>query len=376
MKLYYVATTRMPNERAHGIQIAKMCEAFIEQGLDLTLVVPERSGPTTSLQEFYGLRVPVPIVRLPTLDGYRLGSFWYRVSAVTFMVSYLVYLWGKRLAGEQFVLYTVDLDNYSSSLLALVGAPLYSEMHGGKENTPMQRLLFRHARGIIATNPITKRELEERFKFTPARFTVEPNGVEVAAFHPGDKKEAREHLGLPIDARIILYTGRLLDWKGLDILADTAALTASDVRWYIVGGTKEEYLRTTGRMQVPASMHFVGGRPHSEIPLWLAASDALVVLGTRHDTQSYYWTSPMKLFEYLLAARPIVASGTPAIRSIVDETAVLFYEPDDAKSMAARIKEALMGGTRIEAMTEAALRRGQAYAWSARAERIRRFLGA
>ncbi|HEV8666352.1 MAG TPA: hypothetical protein VN665_00695, partial [Candidatus Paceibacterota bacterium] len=64
MKIYYVANARMPTEKAHGIQIAKMCEAFIESGIDLTLVVPSRKTTPESVQEFYNLRTPVAVQRL------------------------------------------------------------------------------------------------------------------------------------------------------------------------------------------------------------------------------------------------------------------------------------------------------------------------
>ena len=42
MKIYYVANARMPTEKAHGIQIAKMCEALIEAGAKVELIVPRR----------------------------------------------------------------------------------------------------------------------------------------------------------------------------------------------------------------------------------------------------------------------------------------------------------------------------------------------
>ena len=67
MKMYYVANFYMPFGKAYGIQLAKMCEALIEEGVDLTLVVPSR-GPQGSLREFYGLRVDIPTIWLPTLD--------------------------------------------------------------------------------------------------------------------------------------------------------------------------------------------------------------------------------------------------------------------------------------------------------------------
>ncbi len=372
MKLYYIANARMPTDKAHGIQIAKMCEAFIEAGVDVTLVVPRRATDERSVRDYYHLRVDVPLVRLPALDWYRGGRLGYFLSSVSFMLSYLLYIGYKKVAGENFILYTVDTDNYSSSALALFPSPLFSEMHGAKLDTGAQRLLFSRVRGIIAINQIIVEELKETFPHASARYIVEPNGVDLSVFAGIDKRDARTRLGLPHDIPIVLYTGRFFGWKGLEILPYAAALTPS-MRWQMVGGTEEEFARVV-KDPLPANFFLAGSRPHNEMPLWFAAADALVVLGTARDVQSYRYTSPMKLFEYLAAGRPIIASNTPAIREIVSEKEVLFYTPDDAHDLARIAKSAVTHGQELASRIEAATRLAVASSWRARAERIVRFI--
>ena len=373
MKLYYIANARMPTEKAHGIQIAKMCEAFIEAGIDVSLVVPSRATAMQSIQEFYALRVSVPTIRLlPVPDLYTWGRLGYRISSYFFMAASVVFLWRKKIKGENFIVYTVDLDNFSSSALPLAGMPLFSEMHGGKPNTFAQRFLFRSVRGIIAINPIIVGELKKTFSSSPVRYCVESNGVDNAGFAPADKKEARKRLGLPQEERIVLYAGRFFDWKGLEILPHAAVLTP-DIQWYVVGGDKESFTELI-RGQLPDTMHFAGSRPHEEMRLWYAAADALVVLGTKRDVQSRLYTSPMKLFEYLLSGRAIVASGTPAIRQIVSEQEVLFYEPDNAKDLADKAAYAIGHGADVAGRIAAAERKGHGISWKARAERIKEFM--
>ena len=43
-KLLYIANLRLPTEKAYGIQIVKMCEAFGLQGIDVTLLHPLRNN--------------------------------------------------------------------------------------------------------------------------------------------------------------------------------------------------------------------------------------------------------------------------------------------------------------------------------------------
>ncbi len=372
MKLYYVANARMPTEMALGIQIAKICEAFIEKGIDVCLVVPSRTTLRQSVQEFYSLRVSVPVTRLAVPDLYTRGRFGYRISSSVFMAVSVLFLWWKKLQGENFIVYTVDLDNFSSSTLPLVGAPLYSEMHGGKPSTFAQRFLFRHMRGVIAINSIIVKELRQSFADSSARYCVEPNGVDVTSFPRTDKTEARKRLGFSVEETIVMYVGRFFDWKGLEILPRAAALLPK-IRWQTVGGS-EAHFKEFVREPLPSNFHFAGSRLHKEMPLWLAAADALIVLGTKRDAQSYRYTSPMKLFEYLLSERPIVASNTPAIRQIVSETEVLFYEPDDAKDLADKVAYAIAYSGEVSARVVAAGKKGSLFSWKSRAERIKQFI--
>ena len=80
----------------------------------------------------------------------------------------------------------------------------------------------------------------------------------------------------------------------------------------------------------------------------------------------------MKIFEYLAADRPTVASRTPAATSIMQENTAFWYEPDNAHSLAQTIHEAY---TSPEA--EVKIRAGRALAaahtWRRRAERILAF---
>jgi glycosyltransferase involved in cell wall biosynthesis len=374
MNIYYIANARMPTEKAHGIQTAKMCEAFIEAGASLTLVIPTRRGPRDTLKNFYNLRVEVPTVRLRTLDWYNGGRFGYFISSLSFICSYVLFVWRKKRVGEKFVLYTVDNDNYSLSCLALLGVPFFSEMHGSKSSTIAQRALFKGVRGIIAINRIIVDELKATFSKSSARYIVEPNGVDLSTFSQIQKKEARTKLGLPEDACLVLYAGRFFEWKGLEILPRAAKLSPH-IRWQTVGGD-EAYFKQFVQEILPLNLFFAGGRPHTEMPLWFAAADALLVLGTKRDIQSYRYTSPMKLFEYLAVDRPIVAAETPALREIVSEKEVTWYKPDDAEDLSRQVAAAMSHTPTISARVEAAKKMSTEYSWKRRAERILAFISA
>lgn len=373
--MYYVANTRMPSERAHGIQIAKMCEAFIEAGEELELVVPARRDSAGSIREFYGLRVPVPARRLPVLDLYRLGSVGYRIASLSFSLSSLVFLLWRRFRGECFFVYVIDMDQFSFAPLRLVGVPYFFESHSAKRPSARMNFFAKRLRGTIVINRYIKKKFEEAFGIASRRIIVRPNGIDPAMLGDIPKKtDAGKRLGLPADAPILVYVGKFYPWKGLDILCD-AALSLPEFRIFMVGGSADELRKTTARGDIPENLVCVGERPFREIPDWLGAADILIVLGTAANEYSYRQTSPMKLFEYLVAGKSIVAARTPAVEEIVSEKEAFFYEPDDAESLAVAVRAALAAGEDVrEAMARSAREQGFRHTWAARAAAISLFI--
>ena len=144
---------------------------------------------------------------------------------------------------------------------------------------------------------------------------------------------------------------------------------------YIVVGTREEFVSISQKTKLPSNFVFTGEKPYTEIPLWLSAADALLVLGTKHDTQSYYYTSPMKVFEYLAMRRPIIASKTPAIEDIVSDKEVIFYEPDNYIDLAEKITFSVSYHKSIDNKIIAAITRVKDFTWQKRAKDIIDFIG-
>ncbi|MEK9147905.1 MAG: glycosyltransferase family 4 protein, partial [Patescibacteria group bacterium] len=117
-------------------------------------------------------------------------------------------------------------------------------------------------------------------------------------------------------------------------------------------------------------IRFVGHRPWAEIPLWLKAADVLVLPNTGRMRVSQYYTSPMKLFEYMASGRPIVASDIPSIREIVDETMVFFATADDPESFAQVIQQTLNRPGEARSRVEKSLAEVKKYTWDNRATRL------
>ena len=360
MKMYYVVNARLPNKKAYGIQIAKMCEAFIENGVDLELVIPRtRAARAASLRQFYDLRIDVPTTTLPTLDLYDKGRIGYAVSSLMFSFGLALFFIRRRLRGERGIYYSIP-DVFSYTTARMCGLSCAVEIH---EPWQLTRLM-RNAKTVIATNGETARAIEKK-GIAADRVLIEPNGVDLSAYtHMPTKEAARETLGVLSNAKVALYVGRLYAWKGLEILVE-AAQRESHIAWYVVGGSAEEFKKATGIENISSNMRIVGEVSPTEVPTWEAAADVLLALGTQKNEISYRYTAPMKLYEYMSASRPVVVSATPAMKSLVDERSVYFYEPDDAEELVRAVQKALLSGVPRASAEEA-----NQHTWQKRAERI------
>src|SRR3989344_5400267 len=181
------------------------------------------------------------------------------------------------------------------------------------------RTLFRRMRGIISINHYMAKELVHTFAIPTERIMVAPCGVTVEELDIAlSRDEARAILELPRDCKIALYCGHLYSWKGAATFADVAKLLP-DVQVLFVGGTFADVEKFRSNYSEMPNVRFVGHVPHTKVAMWQKAADVLVLPNTAKKKISKYYTSPMKLFEYMAAGRPIVASRLPSIEEIVSD---------------------------------------------------------
>jgi glycosyltransferase involved in cell wall biosynthesis len=102
----------------------------------------------------------------------------------------------------------------------------------------------------------------------------------------------------------------------------------------------------------------------------LARAHALVLPNTR-TLMSERYTSPLKLFEYLAAGRPIVASDLAAIREVLrNEDNALLVEPGSPDLLAAAIRRLMGDVTLSERLAQRAFDEAAYYGWQTRAQRL------
>ena len=99
MRIYYVSNSRIPTEKAYGIQIMKMCEAFSSQNIDAHLIIPTRKGNdivSGDPYEYYSVKENFHIKKLWTIDPYFLmkmpQGIYIKFQSFFFMMSLCIFL--------------------------------------------------------------------------------------------------------------------------------------------------------------------------------------------------------------------------------------------------------------------------------------------
>ncbi len=373
VKCVYVANARFPTEKAHGIQIAKMCEAFADLDIDLTLVVPSRKNETTDAQLFYDLKQSLYVKRLWSINVFPSTSFGFRLSSLSFALSSFLYL---LFRGRKYdVFYSVDMDHVSYVGIALVRRLIkksfFIEMHAPKHNTLIHRLLFQKVNGVIAINKEIQENLAKTFPVLKNKILVCPNGVDVFKYATLNKTGVRNKLGVSVDDICAVYTGSFQDWKGIETIV-AAANSVPNITFYLVGGSEREVETLLRTMHVSSNVKCVGHRDWKEIPLWQVSADILLATGTRKNKYSSLHTSPMKLFEYMASGVPIVASRTHAIEQIVGDEHVFFHTPDDASDLVRVLENVLQQTDECKKKVAVVLKLAEQYSWSTRAQKIKK----
>ena len=150
---------------------------------------------------------------------------------------------------------------------------------------------------------------------------VDGSGSEVP-----DQAEIRARYGIHASQPLVLYTGTLEPYQGLDLLIDTSerlVQTHPKARILVVGGEPRQVDATRDRARGRAdNMVFAGQRPAVEIPAFVEAADVLVsprIAGTN---------TPLKIYSYLRSGRPIVATNLRTHTQVLDDQTALLVPPD------------------------------------------------
>ena len=203
----------------------------------------------------------------------------------------------------------------------------------------LERRLAPRTDGVITVGDGVAAELARRYGIpTPTVVRNLP-----AARPPGDDHGSplRSSLGLRADARIALYLGGLQRGRGLETLVDVAARLADGDVIVLMGPGHPDYVADlrarAARTGAGARVLFAPAVATDDIVRWAAGADVGLAL-IQNVSLSYFLSLPNKLFEYVAAGLPVVASDFPELRGVVEGRGLgVVCPPHDAEAIARAI---------------------------------------
>jgi len=362
--ILYPVPEMLPGRNARFIQILNTCRALAGRGRRVILCTGVRHGvPPGKVLDAYGLDAPsnLEVVRLPVLRG---ALSWHAPFHCAFLAR------AAKESGAVVIGRYLKLTRFLLRYRWIHKRPVVFESHEIFHRTTeapgkaaalksMESYVYREADAVIAITASLAGEIAESFGRKPEK--VIPDGV------------GPEFLGVNRrgNGGYILYVGQLYRWKGVEVFVRALGDLPGE-RAVIVGGSEEQIqpLRRLAESEgVADRISFAGTVPHAQVRGYLENARAAVLPNL--DSGVSKFTSPLKLFEYMAAGVPVVASDLAPLREVLrdGENAVL-VPPGDPGALAEGIRSLFADQAFAARIAARGREEATGYTWDSRAVRI------
>ena len=401
MKIAYLWATgssRVMGNTAEAVHVQSICRAFKNLGHQVFIV----SGELEVSDDSQCAQCPVPVVVIPSPNSFtvtsRLHQWINRHSAsqparefvpnqVSASASDNVPVWRPRLVWNDLLQRTSAwryqryfylrarkameqerpdalYQRYTRYGLAGIwlaqnlGIPLILEMNASltqrrewfRQPSPMypwmiqrtERYLCRCSDAVVVVSAVQVPYLQS-IGVKEERIAVLPNAVDLELFQPDVQTTLaiRQRYGLG-GKFVVGFVGSMRPWHDVETLLEgmrLAAQSRKDIFALIIGDGPSRLAleRQTEDAELGDRITFVGSIPHEDIPAHIESMDVTVVLSPFAEE---FWGSPIKLFEYMAMAKPVIASRSGQLADIVQHRQNgILVEPQNPTQVAEAILE-------------------------------------
>lgn len=135
----------------------------------------------------------------------------------------------------------------------------------------------------------------------------------------GDSGRLRRHLGVGDDAVLFLYQGLVNLGRGLSQVIEVLP-SVPGVHFVVQGSgpTVEAFIEQAAASPARDRIHYIGSAPVSDLHEWASGADIGDLL-IENASLNNYLAAPNKLYQYLMAGIPTLASDFPEMASVLAE---------------------------------------------------------
>jgi glycosyltransferase involved in cell wall biosynthesis len=366
MRIVYISDSAIPSSSPNSVHVMKMCQAFSDLGHNVTLIAKNTTACFKDVNDvfaFYAVQRNFKLEIFPRVAFKGSGAYY------NFSLAWRV------LSFSADVIYTRSIT--AAYFLLLYGRRVVFEVHEPYEGKGRRlREMFRfivHSRNLFKLVVISKALRQyyiEHFSLSSDRIIVAHDGADPFPSAVPTIINNNFKVG---------YVGSLLTGKGMEIIIPLAK-RCPRIEFHVVGGSVQQTREIREKAGDLPNLVFHGFKPQKELPGYIASFDVAIAPYTslikvsekRGANNLALWMSPLKVFEYMSAGKPIVASKLDVITEILQHGRnALLCAPGNQDEWVSAI-ERLMGEAPLRKMlaSNALSDFNHQYSWKERAERI------
>lgn len=334
MKILYISQSVIPSKSANSIHAMKMCSALskFNNSVDLFCWNNERDTEKNikDFFKFYAVNKNFQILRL------KIFNIWIIREIMT-----LIFILTKISLKKYDLIYSRNIQ--ISWFLSLLGIKTILEVHSPpsvKTNFLFNRLLKKgNLKFLVLINKALKNYISQNYEVHKyLELLVMPDAADINNYSRINNKKK-----FNIKKNSIGYLGHLYQGRGIDLIIKLAKKFSQN-NFYIVGGS-EHHVNLWKKNLKSKNIFFLGFQNQDNCNILRHQFDYLIapyqnkvyVHGALSENkekksklETSQWMSPLKLFEYMEAKKPIITSNLPAIKEIMsDKVNSILCDPND-----------------------------------------------
>jgi len=333
MNIAFVSASVVPSRYANSVHVMKLCAAFAELGHVVRLYAVQGEPHTDPYNQY---------------DVPRSFSISFVEKPSTPVLRAIVHSSALRYALRHSDPAPDEIHGripLGVAAVADLGIPIVYHSHG-IPSRQIQRLAEKYVfsrrtfkRLVCISHALREDYLRLYPRLAPESVIVAPNGADVSVVAVKALEEWPGRDG----CLQVGYVGHLYPGRGVDVVVE-AAVRTPEIDYHLVGGTEEDLIHWRSQ-SLPKNIYLHGFRPQAALRSIYKRLDVVLapyqerVLSAQGAGDSSRWMSPMKIFEYMAAQVPIIASDLPAIREVLqNDVTALLVPPADVTAWIAAIR--------------------------------------
>jgi len=388
----HTSPTASLGKNANGglnVYVREIATAFSERGIATDIFTRRQSRDDPEVERLAPLSRVIYLPAGNGLDKYSLydqvPQFATRILdfAAAEEISYDLLFSHYWLSGEVACLLRPELSAAWAHVAHTLGLVKNRTLASGARPEPALRIrvegeIAHQADLLVASTQDESEDLVRAYGAPRERVFVVPPGVDLSAFQPTEREQARRKIGFG-DGRLLLFVGRLERLKGVEVAIRALALLRDrkhdDVRLLILGEdsrniagrdgeeSEKQRLKTiASELGVRDRVDFVGSVAHDDLPSYYGAADVCVM-------PSHSESFGLVGLEAQACGCPVVAAGVSGLRSVVrDEVSGYLIDGHDPAAYAERIGRLLSDPELAQQMGRRGRLLAQRFSWSRTAE--------